>query len=51
MSTTALSRRYQQQCSVVGPHEGFVKPDTLMKHRCSGNSLNLVFGGWRLQDR
>ncbi|MEG4446358.1 hypothetical protein QUB47_31500 [Microcoleus sp. AT9_B5] len=43
-------RRYQRQCSVFGPHEGFVKPDTRMNHRCNGNCLNRVFNGWRLQD-
>jgi len=32
-------------------HEGFVKPDPLMSHRCSGNCWNQVFDGWRVQDR
>jgi len=38
VTTTAL-RRYQPQCGVLGQqvHEGFVKPDPLMNHRCSDN--------------
>ena len=46
-------RSYQPQCSVLDlqVHEGFVKPDPLMNHRCSDNCWNLVFGGWRIQDR
>ena len=46
-------QRYQPQCGVLGQqvHEGFVKPDSLMNHRCSDNCWNLVFGGWRVQDR
>ena len=37
----ALSRRYQGQCGVfdLQVHEGFVKPDPLMNHRCSRNTL------------